>query len=259
MAIRPLVIGHRGASRDAPENTLAAFRLAFEQGADGIEADFRLTGDGSIVCHHDVTTLRTAGKRLPVARATLSQLRVLDVGAWKGERWRGERIPTLQEVLALLPSGKRLFLEVKSGPDIMVPLEKVLTTAPVSPDLVRLMCFDPQMVRLFKERLPWYRALWLTDYRWLGGWHPAPEEVLATIDACGADGLASRGNRVLDEPFVSALKRQGSEIHVWTVDAVAAARRFSHLGVDAIMTNRPSWLGPFLNSVAAAPRVRRRP
>src|ERR1700686_17426 len=100
------LIAHRGASHDAPENTLAAFRLAWEAGADGIEGDFRLTRDGEIVCIHDPTTGRPAGVGLSVADTTLACLRELDVGALHGARWIGERIPPIQEVIATVPPGK---------------------------------------------------------------------------------------------------------------------------------------------------------
>src|SRR3954447_2364486 len=88
---RPLIIGHRGASFDAPENTAAAFGLAFLQGADGIEADFHLSSDGEIVCIHDATTGRTAGVDLVVAETSLKELKRLDVGLWKGREFPGER------------------------------------------------------------------------------------------------------------------------------------------------------------------------
>ena len=102
-----LIIAHRGASADAPENTLAAFRLAWQQGADGIEGDFRLTSDGRIVCFHDDDTARVAGISLIVEETPLTKLRTLDVGAWKGKPWQGERIASLEEVLAEVPAGKQ--------------------------------------------------------------------------------------------------------------------------------------------------------
>src|SRR5689334_354029 len=108
-----LVVAHRGASHEAPENTLAAFRLAWEQGADAIEGDFYLTRDREIVCIHDDNTKRTSGEDLSVAASTLAQLRRLDVGRWKDPKWKGERIPTLTEVLATIPAGKRIFIEIK--------------------------------------------------------------------------------------------------------------------------------------------------
>src|SRR4029453_13086438 len=92
---RPLVLGHRGASADAPENTLAAFRLARAQGADGVELDVRRCATGEVVVIHDGDARRTAGAPLRIAEAPLAALRALDAGAWKGERFRGERIPLL--------------------------------------------------------------------------------------------------------------------------------------------------------------------
>ncbi|HBA88307.1 MAG TPA: glycerophosphodiester phosphodiesterase [Geobacter sp.] len=237
-----LIIGHRGASRDAPENTLASFRLAFEEGADGVEADFRLTRDGRVVCLHDDSAARTAGVDLRVEEATLAELRRLDFGAWKGARWAGERIPTLREALLCLPAGKRLFIEVKSGAEIIPFLAADLADAAVPADRVRFLSFDAGLILALKERLPQYRACWLTDYRRRGAWHPSAEEVLAQLARCRADGLASRDRAILDLPLVQALRERGMEIHVWTVDAASAARRLCRLGVDSIMTNRPGWL-----------------
>jgi glycerophosphoryl diester phosphodiesterase len=243
MTRKTLVIGHRGASRDAPENTLASFRLAFEQGADGIEADFRLSGDGEIVCLHDDSTGRTAGADLRVAASSWEELRRLDAGGWKGESWRGERIPSLKEVLLALPEGKRLFIEIKSGPEIIPQLAATLAAAGVAPGQLRLLAFSAELIRALKEALPAYRACWLTDYRFRAGWRPSRQEVLDTLRSCRADGLASRSRGILDHAFVAALRQESREIHVWTVDAAAEARRLWALGVDSIMTNRPGWIG----------------
>jgi len=243
MTRKTLVIGHRGASREAPENTLASFRLAFEQGADGIEADFRLTSDGEIVCLHDDATGRTAGVELRVAEATWEEMQALEVGSWKGEAWRGERIPSLRQVLDVLPAGKCLFIEIKSGPEIIPRLAATLAASGVAPGQIRLLAFSAGLIRTLKEELPGYRSCWLTDYRWRGGWHPTPRQVLDTLKNCGADGLASRSRSVLDASFVAALRGESLEIHLWTVDAAAEARRLADLGVDSIMTNRPLWIG----------------
>ena len=84
-----LIVAHRGASHAAPENTSAAFELAWQQNADAIEADFRLSRDGQIVCIHDATTQRTAGVDRIVAQSTLAELKALDVGAWKDPQFKG--------------------------------------------------------------------------------------------------------------------------------------------------------------------------
>jgi glycerophosphoryl diester phosphodiesterase len=243
MTRRTLVIGHRGASREAPENTLASFRLAFEQGADGIEADFRLTADGEIVCLHDDATGRTAGVDLRVAESGWAELQALEVGSWKGEAWRGERIPSLKQVLDILPADRCIFIELKSGAGIIPRLAATLAASGVAPQRIRLLAFSAELIRSLKERLPGYRCCWLTDYRWRASWHPSQQQVLDTLKSCGADGLASRARSILDPSFVAALREESLEIHVWTVDAAAEARRLAELGVDSIMTNRPHWIG----------------
>jgi glycerophosphoryl diester phosphodiesterase len=240
-----LVIGHRGASREAPENTLAAFRLAWEEGADGIEADFRLTRDGHIVCLHDASTGRTADHDLAVADATLAELRRLDAGGWKGARWRGEKIPTLAEVLDISPPGKRLFLEIKSGPEIIPALMHELAGKGGAAERITLLSFSAPLLAACKERMPEVKVCWLTDYRRSrssGALCPTRAEILDTLARIGADGLASRAHRALDADLVAALRDAGLSVHVWTVDSVAKARHYAELGVDSIMSNRPGWL-----------------
>ncbi|HSG69711.1 MAG TPA: glycerophosphodiester phosphodiesterase family protein, partial [Planctomycetaceae bacterium] len=106
------IIAHRGASYDAPENTLASVNLAWEQNADAVEIDIWLTSDNQIVLMHDKTPKRYGGPDTLVSEMTLEQLRALDVGAWKDPRWKGEKAPLLSEVLPLVPAGKRLFIEI---------------------------------------------------------------------------------------------------------------------------------------------------
>src|SRR5262245_53293376 len=109
------IIAHRGASADAPENTAAAFKLAVEGGADAFEGDYYLTKDGKIICIHDNNTKRTTGVDGKVPQMTLAELRKLDAGSWKGSKFGGEKLPTLSEALALVPAGKKTFVEIKCG------------------------------------------------------------------------------------------------------------------------------------------------
>ncbi|MBC8017821.1 MAG: glycerophosphodiester phosphodiesterase [Verrucomicrobia bacterium] len=241
----PLLIAHRGASQEAPENTLAAFNLAWQQGADGIEADFRLTRDGQVVCLHDASTGRTAGVDLVVAEASLDESRQLDVGRWKGARWQGECIPTLEEVLDRLPAGNMLFIELKSGPEIIEPMRLILSETGVPAGQLRLLAFDTQLVARLKEQLPGMRVCLNLDYLWslrTRSWSPSRAEIQATLEQCGADGLSSRAHALLDAQFVAELHHSGKEIHVWTVDSAPSASHYRGLGVDSIMTNRPGWL-----------------
>lgn len=102
---RPLLIGHRGSRLDAPENTLPAFQHAIASGGDGVEIDVRLTADGALIAMHDATTGGTTddARDRAVSSLTLTELRTLDAGAWFGERWRGTRVPTLDEIVDALP------------------------------------------------------------------------------------------------------------------------------------------------------------
>ncbi|HZI31523.1 MAG TPA: glycerophosphodiester phosphodiesterase family protein, partial [Candidatus Binatia bacterium] len=109
------LIAHRGASYDAPENTLAAVNLAWQQNADAVEVDVHLSKDRKLVVIHDDNTRRTGGVDDKVSEQTLSKLRSLDVGCWKGKQWTGEKVPLLEEVLAAIPEGRRLFVELKCG------------------------------------------------------------------------------------------------------------------------------------------------
>jgi glycerophosphoryl diester phosphodiesterase len=244
------LIAHRGASREAPENTLASFCRAFAQGADGIEGDFRLAADGEIVCIHDATTGRTAGVDFAVAGATLAELRSLDVGAWKGSQWTGERIPTLAEVLAVVPPGKTFYIEVKCGPEIVRPLQRALFAADFDPARTIILAFDAGIVAAVRTGLPRVKALWLTGYRrrWRCGWTPDVATILRTLAESGATGLGSQASRAVDADLVRALREAGQELHVWTVDTLPLARRFVALGVDAIITNRPGRLRERLES-----------
>lgn len=241
----PLIVAHRGASFDAPENTLAAFRLAWDQGADAIEGDFYLTADHRIVCIHDATTKRVAGTNLTVASSTLEQLRALEVGAWKGPRWKGERIPTIEEVLAVVPPGKKIFLELKSGPPIVPVVKAALAGSSLKPDQTVIISFDSKTIAEVKSHIPAVKAYWITAYKKTnvpGEWKPSPTQVLETLQACAADGLDCEAHERVDATLMNAMLDRNLSLHVWTVDKPETAARCWKLGVESITTNRPEWL-----------------
>jgi glycerophosphoryl diester phosphodiesterase len=241
-----MIIAHRGASGHAPENTLAAFRLAWEQGADGIEGDFHLTKDGRIVCLHDADTKRTTAGAVMVnvRHSTLDELRGLDVGVWKGDAFRGERIPTLEEVMGVVPAGKKLFLEVKCGPEIVPPLLSILEGGALSRDQVTVISFNENVIRQFKSVAPEWRASWLLDIEPDAGGAPQPP-VVSLIDALGrlsADAAGLQADETLDAGYFRELAAAGFERHVWTINSPAAARRFQAFGVESLTTDVPGAL-----------------
>ena len=243
---RASIVAHRGASRDAPENTIAAFELAWRQGADAIEGDFYLTKDRRIVCIHDSTTKRTAGANLVVAKSTLAELRKLDVGKWRGAKWAGQRIPTLEEVLAIVPAGKRLLIEIKCGPEIVGVLKKVLESSRLTRQQTIIISFNAKVIAEAKKQLPRHKALWLAGLRKdkkTGNWASSRQKVLATLKEIGADGLdCQAAPAAIDRSFMSELRSRGLELHVWTVDDLKTALYFQGIGAGSITTNRPAWL-----------------
>ena len=121
---RPLVIAHRGASADAPENTIAAFELALEQGADGIELDVHLSADGHPVVIHDFTLERTTNGSGPVSAQRVRDLKRLDAGGWRERRFLGQRVQTLQEVLERFRDRARFWIELKAGSRVYPGIEE---------------------------------------------------------------------------------------------------------------------------------------
>lgn len=240
------IVGHRGASRDAPENTLAAFREAFTQGADGVEGDFHLSSDGEVVCIHDKDTQRTSGTKLNVRDATLAELQTLDIGSWKGERWRGERIATLKEVIGVIPQGKKFVIELKVGPEIVAPLQKILDASPLSTDQILIISFSADTIAECERRMPGLCTHWLTGYKQQqdGSFKPSVEEVLTTLRKCHADGLGSEARiEYFNGDFVKRLRDHGcSQFHVWTIDDPTLALTYRELGARWVTSNRPGWL-----------------
>ena len=244
MTKRVEIIAHRGASHDAPENTLAAVRLAWDQGADAVEADFRLTADGHVVAMHDASTARTTGVELSVGRATLADLRRLDAGRWKGARWAGEPVPTLAEMLATVPPGRRFFAEIKCGEEIVPALSVVLRESVVSLRQIAVISYDLAVLMGIKSLLPAIRVYLVASFEQdeAGRWTPDPHELIDRAQAAGLDGLDLMAGGPIDAALVRAAKQAALALCVWTVDELPLARDLIAAGVDAVTTNRPGWL-----------------
>ena len=239
------IIAHRGASAEAPENTLAAVRLAWAQRADAVEVDVHLTRDGQLAVIHDADTTRTAGVTHLVADTPFAALERLDVGTWKAASFRGERIPRLGDVLALVPPAKRIFVELKSGLEAVDVLAREVEAAVRAQSLrreqVAVISFDEQTAASVKRVLPAHEVCWIVD-----AGEEAPEPTLAAVfsraQAAGLDGVDLSVSWPLGAEDVSRAHALGLKVYVWTVDALDVARRLAAAGVDGLTTNRPGWL-----------------
>jgi glycerophosphoryl diester phosphodiesterase len=244
MSRLPAIIAHRGASQDAPENTLASVRLGWEQGADAVEVDIQQSRDGRLMVIHDDTLRRTTGRKGKVADFTLAELRTLEAGAWKHRRWAGEPIPSLAEVLDTVPSGRRLFVEIKCGVETVPELVATVRRSARKASEVVPIGFDWETMRRVKESLPRCEVYWVQGFRrtWRGGWSPTAGHLIERARAAGLDGLDLGVRGPVNAAFVEQVHAAGLKLYVWTVDAPRKARALAAAGVDGLTTNRPGWL-----------------
>ncbi|MEU3553693.1 glycerophosphodiester phosphodiesterase [Streptomyces fragilis] len=256
------VVAHRGASEDAPEHTLAAYRKAIEDGADALECDVRLTADGHLVCVHDRRVNRTSNGRGAVSALELADLAALDFGSWKNpEQWHGRpeapewehrpedreatSVLTLERLLELVSdAGRRVELAVETKHPtrwagqveerLLMLLKRFGLDAPETPEesRVRIMSFSARSLHRIHAASPALPTVYLMQFvspRLRDGRLPA------------GVGIAGPSIRIVRShpSYVERLRRAGHRVHVWTVDEPSDVELCASLGVDAVITNRP--------------------
>lgn len=239
------IVAHRGASHDAPENTQESFELGWEQRADAVELDIMLSRDGRIVVIHDKDTRRLGGVDRPVVEQTLSELQSLDVGQWKDPRWKGTRIPDFSRVLASIPEGKRLFIEIKCGPEILDELRRELKAAGRPASQTALISFSATTMAAAKREFPDLEAYWIVDIKpnpKTGKKSPSVDELIAGAKAAGVDGLDLSAHESIDPAFGARVREAGLKLAVWTVNDPELARKMIAAGVQSLTTDRPGWM-----------------
>ncbi|HEX8649309.1 MAG TPA: glycerophosphodiester phosphodiesterase family protein [Pyrinomonadaceae bacterium] len=260
--MRPLIIGHRGASAVAPENTLVAFERAFAEGADGIELDVRLARDRVPVVIHDATLRRTALREGSVALMSSAELGETDVGTWFNLRhpkaarleYAQARVPKLCEVMELFGSGdSRLYVEMKcdaGGSDALAAevaklvcqhslLERVVVESFALDSIAEIKRIDARIrtAALFEPSLSRPRPSW--------------RKLIERAFACAANEIALHRS-LATRRTVEEAQRRGMEVVVWTVDSPNWIDRAIAYGISAVITNDPARLRARLNEVLAA-------
>lgn len=239
------IISHRGASHDAPENSLSAMKLAWEQNATGIETDIYLSKDDKIVVMHDKTTKRTGDRDKIIAECNWNALKNIDIGKWKGETWIGETIPTLDDIFATIPEGKCIFTEIKvENQAILAPLEKAMIASLKKPKQLRIITFHYEMAAAAKQKFPKHPVYWLASYakNKKTGELPDLDDLIQQAKAAKLDGLDLEWKFPIDKAFVKKVHQAGLKLYTWTVDDPEVAKAEMKAGVDGITTNRPEFL-----------------
>lgn len=248
---RPRVVAHRGASAAAPENTLAAFRRAWDLGCEAIELDVHLSADGHAVVIHDQDLLRTAGDPRRVRECSLAELRALDVGRWKGASFAGERLSTLAEVVRAAPAGTTIFVEVKAPPSgtgrmIEVLGELLDEVGDEARDgsqprvALALQSFDVGAMTEMSAALPGLAAYWTVGAPKRGEEVMAyPPVILERAKALGLAGVALDA-RGVEDSLLEAAAAAGLLVDVWTINEEAAlARWLARPEVRWVETDQP--------------------
>ncbi|MYY86471.1 MULTISPECIES: glycerophosphodiester phosphodiesterase [unclassified Streptomyces] len=269
------VVAHRGASEDAPEHTLAAYKKAVEDGADALECDVRLTADGHLVCVHDRRVNRTSNGRGAVSALELADLAALDFGSWKKHHGEAEEDPdwasatgegtgadtsvlTLERLLELVAesnaSGRRVRLAIETKHPtrwagqveerLLLLLKRFGLDAPPpeGPSPVRVMSFSARSLHRVRAASPTLPTVYLMQF----------------ISPRHRDGRLPEGVRIAGPAmrilrshpsYVAKLRRAGHQVHVWTVNEPEDVELCAELGVDAIITNRPKQVLSQLNQL----------
>ncbi|HVP67302.1 MAG TPA: glycerophosphodiester phosphodiesterase family protein [Anaeromyxobacteraceae bacterium] len=250
---RPLVLGHRGASARAPENTLAAFACAMEEGADGFELDVWRCGSGEVVVIHDEDARRVSGEPLAIAHEPVARLRALDVGVWRGREFAGERVPLLEEVLERFPAAV-VNVELKAArlPDLRLATAVARIVRQVrATHRVVVSSFSCALLGAFRLAAPEVPAGYLVDRRRAWALRAA-----ACTRVLGIRALHP-ARELVTEARAEAWRTRGLALAVWTVDDAADAVRLGGLGVAAIITNDPRAVREALSRAGRAGQLTR--
>ncbi len=230
------VVAHRGTAR-APENTLASFRAALNDGATKLECDVQLSKDGVPVLMHDATLLRTTGRPGVVADYTAAELGGFDAGAWQGDDWMGEPIPTLASVLAMIDGRAQLAIELKTD-GMERAVVDVVHAAGVAPTAVAVYAWDLAPLRAIAaldDRLP--RTLLVDAVPTSAAAQTALARAAA---AAGVQALGVRNAPHVDGRFCARAHAAGVEVYVWTVNDPAELSRLARAGVDGVVSDDPA-------------------
>lgn len=223
-----LIIAHRGASATAPENTLAAFRLAADQRTDFVELDVQESADGQVVVVHDSDLMKVGGNPIKIWDGDAAALRAIDIGSFQDTRFASERMPTLAEALAVCKGRCRVIVELKSyghNQELEERVATIVEEAGMQNDCV-FMSLDHEMVRKMKALRPTWRVGLLVA------------KAIGDLTELNADFLAVEA-RMATRRFIGRAHQAGQDVYIWTVNDPAWMFVGLSRGVDGLITDKP--------------------
>lgn len=250
-SIIPLIIAHRGARDQAPDNTRSAFERALKHPVDGIELDVQMSADGVPVLYHDRTLFRIVQRRQRISSLQYSELAQREWGGWFGSAFTGEPLLTLEQTLRMLGRQTRLLIEIKSRPHEQrsghaYKLARKVAVMPADPvygvpqDAVHILSFDPKVLEIAHQIAPQWRYVLNVSEKEPNMIMATPAEVLGRLWAVDI----KIGN--LSAELVQWARRHHLRVFTYTCNSRPQVNTAMNLGVDAILTDRPGWLTEYL-------------
>lgn len=229
-------VGHRGASYLAPENTLASLQLAWELGAPAAECDIMLTADKQVILFHDKNGKRLTGHDFDVKQVDYKDIRSYEIFLRETnlEKYSGETIPLLADVLDVLPEDKMLVIEIKTGPEILPFMQKVIESHWKRGEIA-FIAFDLETILQTKARYPEIPCYYLSAFR------SNLRKNHSVISESNLDGVNLR-HGIINRKLVKKYNNMGMDVWCWTVNDPGDAKKVIEAGVSAITTDRPAWL-----------------
>jgi glycerophosphoryl diester phosphodiesterase len=232
---------------------MASVKLAWQQDADVVEVDIHLSKDKEIVVVHDRNAKRTGGLNKNINELNLHELKQLDFGSWKGAEWSGEKIPLLRDVLESVPQGKRLFVEVKCGPEIIGPLAILLNQNIVPLSNIVIMHFDLNTLLKIKDNFPENEILFLYEFLPFSIGYLRKKLMNGAVNKARENnfhGINIENIPEYDIEFINTCRANKLKTYCWVVNDPARAKYLIDSGIDGITTDRPGWLKKQLNKLS---------
>lgn len=238
-----LIFAHRGASADAPENTLAAVYEGLAQGSDGIEIDVRHSLDGKVFAIHDNNFQRTAGAKLTVGKTFSHKIKTLDAGSFKNKKFAGEKVPLLEEVLDAVPAGKLLQIELKGKKPAVAEVLEIIMKSGKSPAEITLISSSFNILKALKDRQENIKTAWIYAKKPIYRNNiPKISKLLAAFKENCIDALDFDCRLGIDKKYMDLLHKYGIKAYSWTVNDPARAAYFKEIGVSGIATDSPAFM-----------------
>ena len=240
----PLVIAHRGASYKAPENTLAAYRLAWKLNSDAIEIDIRKHKDVFLVCSHDNNLNRISSNRKSISSMLLSELTEVDVGSWKSKEYKNERMPLLSKVLSTIPKGKKVFIEIKGALKEIDELISIVKKSKLKVKDCHFLSYIPANIKKIKKDFPNFKATLNTIPAF---YNYEIEKIKKLMKSTNSDGISLHIDSSESIKLVKKLKKEENFVLTWTVNDSRFMRKLTKWQADGIITDYPQKLIKILN------------